>query len=76
MTPYTKMTLPNTTNTTLEVFSVPTKKYIGHELTVWLPWFIRRHVFRQNIPKPPAIIATAKEVAPSNPPTYGEVVAK
>ncbi|CAI7625045.1 unnamed protein product [Penicillium bialowiezense] len=59
-----------------QVFSVPTKKYIGHELTVWLPWFIRRHVFRQNIPKPPAIIATAKEVAPSNPPTYGEVVAK
>ncbi|KAJ5343688.1 facilitated glucose transporter [Penicillium brevicompactum] len=58
-----------------QVFSVPTKKYIGHELTVWLPWFIRRHVFRQNIPKPPAIIATAKEVSPTSPPTYGESVA-
>ncbi|KAA8646868.1 uncharacterized protein ATNIH1004_005543 [Aspergillus tanneri] len=42
-----------------QVFSVPTKKFIHHELTVWLPWFIRRHIFRQSIPKPPAIIAVA-----------------
>ncbi|KAB8074403.1 putative facilitated glucose transporter [Aspergillus leporis] len=42
-----------------QVFSVPTKEFIHHELTVWLPWFIKRYIFRQNIPKPPAIIATA-----------------
>ena len=45
----------------IEVFSVPTSKFIGHELTVWLPYFIKRHIFRRNIPKPPAIIATADE---------------
>ncbi|KAJ5358928.1 uncharacterized protein N7496_011341 [Penicillium cataractarum] len=44
-----------------QVFSVPTSKFISHELTVWLPYFIKRHIFRQNIPKPPAIIATADE---------------
>ncbi|KAJ5242443.1 uncharacterized protein N7469_000770 [Penicillium citrinum] len=45
-----------------QVFSVPTKDFIHHELTVWLPWFIKRHIFRKNIPKPPPIIATADEV--------------
>ncbi|KAJ5119136.1 facilitated glucose transporter [Penicillium atrosanguineum] len=44
-----------------QVFSVPTKKFINYELTVWLPWFIKRYIFRQNIPRPPQIIATAKE---------------
>ncbi|KAJ5465283.1 uncharacterized protein N7458_000969 [Penicillium daleae] len=44
-----------------QVFSVPTSKFIGHELTVWLPYFFKRHIFRRNIPKPPAIIATADE---------------
>jgi hypothetical protein len=44
-----------------EVFSVPTKKFIHYELTVWLPWFIKRYIFRQNIPRPPPIIATAEE---------------
>ncbi|KAJ5668537.1 MFS transporter [Penicillium maclennaniae] len=44
-----------------QVFSVPTKKFISYELTVWLPWFIKRYIFRQNIPRPPQIIATAKE---------------
>ncbi|OQD81920.1 hypothetical protein PENANT_c024G04496 [Penicillium antarcticum] len=44
-----------------QVFSVPTKKFIHHESTVWLPWFIKRYIFRQNIPKPPPIIATADE---------------
>ncbi|KAL4758138.1 uncharacterized protein BDW70DRAFT_142333 [Aspergillus foveolatus] len=44
-----------------QVFSVPTKEFLKHETTVWLPYFIRRHIFRQNIPKPPAIIATADE---------------
>jgi hypothetical protein len=53
--PITPLTSPT------EVFSVPTSKFIGHELTVWLPYFIKRHIFRRNIPKPPAIIATADE---------------
>lgn len=41
-----------------EVFSVPTKKFIGHELTVTAPYWIKRHIFRQRIEKPPAIIET------------------
>ncbi|KAJ5082092.1 hypothetical protein N7532_011135 [Penicillium argentinense] len=45
-----------------QVFSVPTKQFIKHETTVWLPYFIRRHIFRQNIPKPPPIIATSDQV--------------
>ncbi|KAI9371160.1 hypothetical protein BJX61DRAFT_43648 [Aspergillus egyptiacus] len=44
-----------------QVFSVPTKEFIHHETFVWLPYFIKRHIFRQKIAKPPAIIATAKE---------------
>ncbi len=43
-----------------QVFSVPTKDFISHELTVWLPYFIKRHIFRKRIPKPPPIIATEK----------------
>ncbi|TDZ53927.1 Polyol transporter 5 [Colletotrichum trifolii] len=42
-----------------QVFSVPTKDFIGHELKVWLPYFIKRHILRKKIPKPPAIIAVA-----------------
>ncbi|KAL4919186.1 hypothetical protein BDW62DRAFT_46349 [Aspergillus aurantiobrunneus] len=42
-----------------QVFSVPTKEFLTHETTVWLPYFIKRHIFRQKIPKPPAIIATS-----------------
>jgi hypothetical protein len=45
-----------------EVFQVPTKKFISHELFVWLPWFLRAKVLRQNIPKPPAIIASEDAV--------------
>lgn len=45
-----------------EVFSVPTKKFISHELTVWLPYFIKRHIFRQNITKPPQIIEKEEKV--------------
>jgi hypothetical protein len=52
-----------TNNSTTEVFQVPTKKFIGHELTVWLPWFIRSKIFRQKLPKPPAIIATEDTVS-------------
>jgi len=39
-----------------EVFSVPTKNYISYESTVWLPYFIKRYIFRQKIMKPPPII--------------------
>ncbi|KAL8896646.1 MAG: hypothetical protein Q9207_007613 [Kuettlingeria erythrocarpa] len=39
-----------------QVFSVPTRKYISHELTVWLPYFLKRHILRKKIPKPPMII--------------------
>lgn len=39
-----------------EVFSVPTRKYISHELTVWLPYFLKRHILRKKVPKPPMII--------------------
>ncbi|KAK5937775.1 hypothetical protein PMZ80_009904 [Knufia obscura] len=44
-----------------QVFSVPTKQFLGHELKVWLPYFIKRHIFRQAIPKPPPIIEHEKE---------------
>lgn len=39
-----------------EVFSIPTKQFIGHELKVSLPYFIKRHVLRKKIPKPVPII--------------------
>ncbi|MCJ1442081.1 MAG: hypothetical protein MMC23_002573 [Stictis urceolatum] len=39
-----------------QVFSVPTKEYLRHETTVWLPWFIKRYIFQKKIPKPPQII--------------------
>ncbi|KAI4282734.1 MAG: hypothetical protein L6R35_005322 [Caloplaca aegaea] len=39
-----------------QVFSVPTSKFIGHELKVWLPYFIKRHILRKRIAKPPQII--------------------
>jgi hypothetical protein len=40
-----------------EVFMVPTKSFISYELKTWLPYFIKRHIFRKNIAKPPPIIA-------------------
>ncbi|KAF8126462.1 MFS transporter [Mycena galopus ATCC 62051] len=40
-----------------QVFSVPTSQYIKYESTVWLPWFIKRYVFRKDLPRPPPIIA-------------------
>ncbi|CAP93411.1 Pc16g07410 [Penicillium rubens Wisconsin 54-1255] len=45
-----------------QVFSVPTKKFIHYELTVWLPWWIKRYIFRQNIERPPPIIALGVRV--------------
>ncbi|KAK4502244.1 hypothetical protein PRZ48_005669 [Zasmidium cellare] len=42
-----------------QVFSVPTKQFIGYEFKTWLPYFIKRHIFRQKITKPPPIIERA-----------------
>lgn len=42
-----------------QVFSVPTKSYIGYELNTMLPWFIKSKILRRRIPKPPAIIEKA-----------------
>jgi hypothetical protein len=39
-----------------QVFSVPTKTYVSYETKVWLPYFIKRHILRKNIIKPPPII--------------------
>lgn len=39
-----------------QVFSVPTKSFLKYESTVWLPYFIKRHIFRQKIQKPAPII--------------------
>jgi hypothetical protein len=46
-----------------EVFSVPTKSFLSYELTVWLPYFFKRHIFRQKIAKPPPIIEKADLIA-------------
>lgn len=50
-----------------EVFSVPTKEYISYESKVWLPYFIKRHVLRRNVPKPPPLIEKAEAVEPDTP---------
>ncbi|KAF2800268.1 MFS transporter [Melanomma pulvis-pyrius CBS 109.77] len=42
-----------------QVFSVPTKNFLNYEMTVWLPYFIKRHIFRKRIVKPPPIIEKA-----------------
>lgn len=40
----------------VEVFSVPTREFLAYETKTWLPYFIKRHVLRRNIPKPPPLI--------------------
>ena len=45
-----------------QVFSVPTKNFIGYELKVWLPYFVKRHILRKRIPRPPQIIEKADRV--------------
>lgn len=44
-----------------EVFLVPTKTFISYELKTWLPYFIKRHIFRKDIVKPPPLIARAAD---------------
>ena len=45
--------------TSAEVFSVPTSQFISYETKVWLPYFIKRHILRKKIEKPPPIIERA-----------------
>lgn len=40
-----------------EVFSVPTREFLAYETKTWLPYFIKRHILRKKIAKPPPIIA-------------------
>jgi len=42
-----------------QVFSVPTKTYLDYETKVWLPYFIKRHIFRKQIEKPAPLIEKA-----------------
>lgn len=39
-----------------QVFSVPTKQFLGYEMKIWLPYFMKRHILRKKIAKPPPII--------------------
>ncbi|KAG6023009.1 hypothetical protein E4U41_002112 [Claviceps citrina] len=41
------------------VFAVPTKKFIHYELTVWLPWFLKRYVLMRKVARPPPLIEKA-----------------
>ncbi|RDW71661.1 putative facilitated glucose transporter [Coleophoma crateriformis] len=43
-----------------QVFSVPTKTFLHYELTEWLPWFVRRYILLQRVPKPAPIIEKAE----------------
>ncbi|KAH9215872.1 MFS transporter [Leptodontidium sp. 2 PMI_412] len=43
-----------------QVFSVPTKTFLGYEMKVQLPYFIKSSILRQKIPKPPPIIEKAQ----------------
>ncbi|KAF2111323.1 MFS transporter [Lophiotrema nucula] len=46
-----------------QVFSVPTKTFLGYELKVWLPYFIKRHIFFRKIEKPAPIIEKGERAA-------------
>jgi sugar porter (SP) family MFS transporter len=43
-----------------QVFSVPTSQFISYELKVSVPYFFKRHIFRQNIPKPAPLMERGK----------------
>ncbi|KAL8799715.1 MAG: hypothetical protein Q9182_005693 [Xanthomendoza sp. 2 TL-2023] len=45
-----------------QVFSVPTKHFISHELTVSLPYIFKRYILRRKIAKPPQIIEKEEKV--------------
>lgn len=42
-----------------QVFSVPTKEFLAYETKTWLPYFVKRHILRRRIAKPPPIIEKA-----------------
>lgn len=42
-----------------QVFSVPTKEFLAYETKTWLPYFVKRHILRRRIEKPPPIIEKA-----------------
>ncbi|TVY67497.1 putative polyol transporter [Lachnellula suecica] len=42
-----------------QVFNVPTRDFLNYETKVWLPYFIKRHIFRKNIAKPAPLIEKA-----------------
>ncbi|KAG5999764.1 hypothetical protein E4U21_006336 [Claviceps maximensis] len=42
-----------------QVFSIPTKKFLHYETTVWLPWFVKRYVLMQKIARPPPLMEKA-----------------
>ena len=44
-----------------QVFSIPTRQFISYESKVWLPYFIKRHIFRKQIEKPMPIIERAEK---------------
>ncbi|KAM5358558.1 hypothetical protein ACJZ2D_015172 [Fusarium nematophilum] len=44
-----------------QVFSVPTSSFISYESRVWLPYIIKRYIFRQKIQKPAPIIEQAED---------------
>ncbi|KAL8805240.1 MAG: hypothetical protein Q9223_005337 [Gallowayella weberi] len=45
-----------------QVFSVPTKHFISHELTVSLPYILKRYILRRKVAKPPQIIEKEEKV--------------
>jgi hypothetical protein len=53
-----------------QVFSVPTKEFLAYETKTWLPYFIRRHVLRKNIEKPPPLIEWAEKSPAGSEPEY------
>jgi hypothetical protein len=49
-----------------QVFSVPTKQFIGYEINTFLPYFFKRHILRKDVPKPPPIIEKGTKISGSD----------
>ncbi|KAF2824825.1 hypothetical protein CC86DRAFT_395246 [Ophiobolus disseminans] len=47
-----------------QVFSVPTSVYLKYETKVWLPYFIKRHIFRKPIAKPALLDTQTGHIEP------------
>jgi len=39
-----------------QVFSIPTSKFISHEMSTSVPYFFNHTLMRRNVPKPPPLI--------------------